>query len=557
MVIMSPPRTDIGGNVPGDPAKQRHLPVPMARFIPDIPAIPVIEPLPLRRALAYAAQTVNTIDSPLLGLSQRLPPCNVQAEQALLGALLANNRAYERVAEFLSPEHFADSVHGRIYQAIARRIEAGQLADAVTLKAEFEHSGVLGEVGGTAYLAQLLTAMIGIINAGEYGRAIHEAWLRRQLIEIGETVVNNAFGADTELDSAQQQIEAAEHSLFQLATHGAATSGFMTFERALIEAIQGAERAFNRSGHVSGLTTGLRDLDAKMGGLHGSDLVVLAGRPGMGKTSLATAIAFSAAKALLAEAPANESKAAQKRSVGIFSLEMSAEQLATRLLSEESRVSSDRIRRGDVSQRDFDRFVQVSREIASLPIEIDDTPAITLSALRTRARRLKRTKGLALVVVDYLQLMRPAAGTRPESRVLEIGQFTQGLKAIAKELNVPVLALSQLSRAVESREDKRPQLADLRESGTIEQDADVVMFIYRDEYYLEQRMPKLAAFDNEAQFQAAMDVWRRQMERVHNRADLVIAKQRHGPTGTIQLFFEAEFTRFADLDRAHSANAEG
>jgi replicative DNA helicase len=500
---------------------------------------------------------VNTLDSPLLGLSQRLPPANVRAEQALLGALLANNRAYERVSEFLSPEHFADSIHGRIYHAIARRIEAGQLADAVTLKADFENSGVLEEVGGNAYLAQLITAMVGVINSGEYGRAIHDAWLRRQLIDIGETVVNNAFGANRELDGAQQ-IEAAEHSLFQLATDGAVAGGFVSFGRALTEAIQGAERAFHRTGHVSGLTTGLRDLDAKMGGLHGSDLVILAGRPGMGKTSLAMAIAFGAAKALVAEAQthAGNPDAAPQRCVGVFQLEMSAEQLATRLLSEESRVSSDRIRRGDISQRDFDRFVQVSRRIASLPIEIDDTPAITLSALRTRARRLKRTKGLALVVVDYLQLMRPAAGTRPESRVLEIGQLTQGLKAIAKELNVPVLALSQLSRAVESREDKRPQLADLRESGTIEQDADVVMFIYRDEYYLEQRMPKLAAFDSEAKFQATMDEWHRQMERVHNQADLIIAKQRHGPTGTIPLFFEAEFTRFADLDRVHSPNAE-
>ena len=257
----------------------------------------------------YAAPIVNTIDSPLLGLSQRLPPSNVQAEQALLGALLANNRAYERVSEFLAPEHFADPIHGRIFQAIARRIEAGQLADAVTLKAEFEHSGVLEEVGGTAYLAQLLTAMVGIINAGEYGRAVHDAWLRRQLIDIGETVVNNAFGADAELDGAQQ-IEAAEHSLFQLATDGAVAGGFVTFERALTEAIHGAERAFKRAGHVSGLTTGLRDLDAKMGGLHPSDLVILAGRPGMGKTSLATKIAFGAAKALLAEARADRSERA-------------------------------------------------------------------------------------------------------------------------------------------------------------------------------------------------------------------------------------------------------
>jgi len=494
---------------------------------------------------------VNTIDSPLLGLSQRLPPSNLQAEQALLGALLANNKAYERVSEFLIPDHFADPIHGRIYQAISRRIEAQQLADAVTLKAEFEHSGVLEEVGGTAYLAQLLTAMIGIINAGEYGRAVYDAWLRRQLIDIGETVVNNAFGADPELEG-QAQIEAAEQSLFQLATDGGATGGFVSFERALTDAILGAERAFRRSGHVSGLTTGLRDVDAKTGGMHPSDLVILAGRPGIGKTALATKIAFGAAQALLAEARAEDPNALAKSSVAIFSLEMSSEQLATRLLSEEARISGDRIRRGDIGQKDFDKFVAVSREIAALPIQIDDTPAITLSALRTRCRRLKRTKGLALIVVDYLQLMRPAAGTKPENRVLEISQLTQGLKAIAKELAVPVLALSQLSRAVESREDKRPQLSDLRESGTIEQDADQVMFVYRDEYYLAQRAPKQMAFDSEEKFQDQLEKWQRDMEAVHNKAELIIAKQRHGPTGKIDLFFEAEFTRFADLDQVHS-----
>ncbi len=493
---------------------------------------------------------MNTIDSPLLGLSQRLPPSNVQAEQALLGALLANNKAYERVSEFLSPEHFADPIHGRIYQAIARRVEAGQLADAVTLKAEFEHSGVLEEVGGTTYLAQLLTAMVGIINAGEYGRTIHDAWLRRQLIDIGETAVNNAFGADPELDG-QDQIEFTEQRLFELATDGGTGGGFVAFERALTDAILGAERAFRRVGHVAGLTTGLRDLDAKTGGLHPSDLLILAGRPGMGKTALATKIAFGAAKGLLADARRDDPSALPKSSVAIFSLEMSSEQLATRLLSEEARISSDRIRRGDIGQRDFDRFVQVSRDIAALPIQIDDTPAITLSALRTRCRRLKRTKGLALVVIDYLQLMRPAAGTRPENRVLEISQITQGLKAIAKELAVPVLALSQLSRAVENREDKRPQLADLRESGTIEQDADSVMFVYRDEYYLTQRAPKQMAYEFEDKFQSHLEKWQRDMEEVHNKAELLIAKQRHGPTGKIDLFFEAEFTRFADLDQAH------
>jgi replicative DNA helicase len=494
---------------------------------------------------------MNTIDSPLLGLSQRLPPSNLQAEQALLGALLANNKAFERVSEFLLPDHFADAIHGRIFQAIARRIEAGQLADAVTLKAEFEHTGVLEEVGGAAYLAQLLAAMVGIINAGEYGRAIYDAWLRRQLIDLGETVVNNAFGADPELDGPKQ-IEAAEQSLFELASDGGASGGFIAFDKALIQAIEGAERAFKRAGHVSGLTTGLRDLDAKMGGLHPSDLVILAGRPGMGKSALATKIAHGAGMALLREARRDDPDAVPRATVALFSLEMSADQLATRLLAEEARISGDRIRRGDIGQREFDKFVQVSREIAALPLQIDDTPALTLSAMRTRCRRLKRTKGLALVIVDYLQLMRPAAGTRPENRVLEISQITQGLKAIAKELAVPVLALSQLSRAVENREDKRPQLADLRESGTIEQDADAVMFIYRDEYYLAQRAPKQMGFDSEDKFQDALEKWQRDMEAVHNRAELIIAKQRHGPTGTIPLFFEAEFTRFADIDLHHA-----
>jgi replicative DNA helicase len=488
----------------------------------------------------------------LLGLSQRVPPSNLAAEQALLGALLANNKAYERVSDFLAPEHFADPVHGRIYQAIQRRIEAGQLADVVTLRAEFEHSGLLDEVGGPAYLAQLLSAMVGIINAGEYGRVIYDAYLRRQLIELGEVMVNRAFGAEPELD-AKAQIEAAEQALFDLSREGSAgEGGFIPFERALVAAIQHAERAFTSPGGVAGLTTGLRDLDAKLGGLHPSDLVIIAGRPGMGKTALATKIAYGAARAILRQAREKDPNAVPHGGVAIFSLEMSADQLATRLLAEQARISGDRIRRGEISQRDFDRFVEVSRELAALPLWIDDTPAITISALRTRCRRLKRTKGLDLVVVDYLQLMRPAPGSQPENRVLEISMITQGLKAIAKELAVPVIALSQLSRQVESREDKRPQLADLRESGSIEQDADVVMFVYRDEYYLQQRQPKELNFNNPEKFQEAMEKWQKDMEQAHNKAELIIAKQRHGPTGTIRLFFEAEFTRFGDLDTQHA-----
>lgn len=484
------------------------------------------------------------------GLTQRFPPSNRQAEQALLGALLANNKAYERVSDFLTPEHFADPIHGRIFEAIARRCEQNIVADPVTLRAELEHSGVLAEVGGIGYLAQLLSAMVGIINAGDYGRLIHDAWLRRQLIDIGEGMVNSAYASEPDLDG-KAQIEKSEQSLFNLATKGGSEGKALSFHDALTEAINMAEKAFRNQGSVSGLDTGLRDLNKRTGGLHKSDLIILAGRPGMGKTALATKVAFGAAKAMLANARTENPNAMAKGCVAIFSLEMSADQLATRLLAEESRISGDKIRRGEISTKDFDTFVRVSRDISDIPLVIDDTPAITLSALRTRCRRLQRTQGLGLIIVDYLQLMRPALGTRPESRVLEISQITQGLKAIAKELAVPVIALSQLSRSVESRDDKRPQLSDLRESGSIEQDADMVMFIYRDEYYLAQREPKITTFDREDKYQDAMDKWKADMQTVYQKAELIIAKQRHGPTGKIDLFFEGEFTRYADLDTAH------
>ncbi|MDG6095003.1 replicative DNA helicase [Acetobacter sp. AN02] len=497
-----------------------------------------------------ASSPVRPSEEGLSGLSLRQPPSNPEAEQALLGALLTNNKAYDRISDFLAPVHFASAVNGAIYEAISRKIEQGQLADPVTMRPVFEHSGVLEPVGGMAYIARLLTSMVGIINAADYGRAIHDAWIRRQLVDIGEGIVNSAFGTETDL-SGQDQIAAGEEQLFRLATEKGQDGGFTNFDRALAAAIQVAEKAFLNEGHVTGLTSGLTDFDRKTGGLHPSDLLILAGRPAMGKTALATKVAFSAARALLRDAEDRGEGAVPTGTVAIFSLEMSSEQLATRILSEQAEVPGERIRRGDIAQKDFDRFVRVSRELNRLPMVIDDTPAISLSAMRTRCRRLKRTRGLSLVVVDYLQLMRPSVGTRPESRVLEISMITQGLKALAKELEVPVIALSQLSRQVESREDKRPMLSDLRESGSIEQDADAVMFVYRDQYYLQQREPKETAFESSEKYQAALEDWHRKMELVHNKAELILEKQRHGPTGTIQLYFEGEFTRFSDLDTQH------
>ncbi len=494
-------------------------------------------------------RALEPVHAPLAGLSQRLPPQNLEAEQALLGAILTNNRAFERVAEYLAAEHFADPVHGRIFEAAGRRIGRGQIADAVTLRGDLANDPLLDEVGGAAYLAQLVGASVAIINAADYGRAIFDAFLRRQLIELGEEVVNSAFAPGEGIDG-EQQIEAAEQRLFELAGAGAGEKSFITFVRAATLAVEAANNAFQKSGHVAGIATGLTDLDRQLGGLHPSDLVILAGRPGMGKTSLATCMAVGAARAQLGDV---ERGAAEKaKAIAFFSLEMSAEQLATRVLSEECSISSDRIRRGAIEHAEFERFYQASVRLQGMPIHIDDTPALSISAMRTRARRLARGPGLAMIVVDYLQLMRPGPGRAPENRVLEISQITQGLKALAKELNVPVLALSQLSRAVEGREDKRPQLSDLRESGTIEQDADVVMFVYRDEYYLAQRRPKETAFEHSEKFAEAEAKWRDDMDKVHNKAEVIIGKQRHGPTGTVELFFEGEFTRFANLDRMHA-----
>jgi replicative DNA helicase len=476
------------------------------------------------------------------------PPSNTEAEQALLGAILVNNTAYGRVAEFLAPEHFGNAVHGRIFAAIGKLIERGQIANPVTLKNLFDQDGALAEIGGAQYLARLAESAVTIINAEHYGRTIHDLHLRRELITIGQDVVTEAFQHDLD-DPAVVQIERAEAKLFELATTGQAEGGPQPFSKALTTAIDMAAAAFKRDGKTVGVATGFTDLDKKLGGLHPSDLIILAGRPSMGKTALATNIAFNAAKSYRGvRGPDGRMTAEDGAVIGFFSLEMSAEQLATRILAEESGTSSDRIRRGDVRREDFDKFVAASQRLSAVPLYIDDTPALSISALRTRARRLKRQQGLGLIVVDYLQLMRPSLQNRVmENRVQEVSDITRGLKAIAKELDVPVLACSQLSRAVEQREDKRPLLADLRESGSIEQDADVVMFIFREEYYLSRGEPSRRAEESDDKFNDRYDRWKERCETTYGIAEVIVAKQRHGPIGTVKLHFEAETTKFDDF----------
>jgi replicative DNA helicase len=485
-------------------------------------------------------------DTPL-----RTPPHNYEAEQALLGAILGNNLVYDKVNETLRPEHFADAVHGRIYEAIGKLIQRGQIANLLTLKNLFDQDPALVEAGGGRYLERLASSLVTIINAEDYALTIHDLFLRRELIGLGEEVVNEAYGFDPD-ETAAEQIENAELKLYALSETGRAETGLRGFNEALTNAIKIAEAAHQRQSHVTGVTTGLTDMDRKLGGLHASDLVILAGRPAMGKTALATNMAFNAARA------AHESGGKEGGNVAFFSLEMSAEQLATRILAEQTAISSDQIRRGDVRSEDFSTFAAVAAELQYLPLFIDDTPAITVATLRTRARRLKRQHGLGMIVVDYLQLMRGSSSNRNENRVQEISEITRGLKAIAKELNVPVLALSQLSRAVEQREDKRPQLADLRESGSIEQDADVVMFIYREQYYHERAEPQQRPDEGPEKFAERMERWQERGAQVHNLAEVIIAKQRHGPIGTVKMYFEGRATKFADwVDASNLPDAGG
>lgn len=465
-------------------------------------------------------------------LSYRTAPHNLEAEQDLLGAILINNEAATKVAGFLQPEHFSEEVHTRIYEAAIVLIERGEIADPVTLKIFFDHDAALADIGGSEYLARLAAAATTIINAEQYGRLIYDLAIRRELITLGEEVVNKAYDAEID-ETSQSQIEEAEKQLFALAENGSHEGALQPIRLAIGNAVQSIEDAFQRDGNLVGVTTGLKDMDGKLGGLHSSDLLILAGRPSMGKTSLATNIAYNAAKAH------KKSDGADGAVVGFFSLEMSSEQLVGRILAEATEISSEKLRRGDLTDDEFtNKLVPQSNLLSELPLYIDDTPAISIAALRTRARRLKRSHDLGLIVVDYLQLMK-GSGRRSENRVQEISEVTQGLKAVAKELNIPVIALSQLSRQVENREDKRPQLSDLRESGSIEQDADVVMFVYREEYYEGRKEPSEGTPEHAD--------WQERMARVHNMAEIIIGKQRHGPIGTVRLMFRPEFTQFGDL----------
>jgi replicative DNA helicase len=468
----------------------------------------------------------------------RTLPHNLEAEQGLLGAALVDNRALERI-DYLKPVHFFMPAHQRIFEAIIKLTDRGQNASPVTLKAYFETDSDLAMVGGSQYLADLAASVITVVNTEDYARSIYDLHLRRELIAMGEEVVNSAFEIHLDRD-AVETIELAENRLFNLAETGDVKSGFTTLRDSVMRAIEIADKAYKTDGHVTGVTTGLRDLDEKLGGLHSSDLLILAGRPSMGKTALATNIAFQAA---LRYADTGGKEGAI---VGFFSLEMSSDQLATRILSDQSGISGDAIRKGNVNEMEFRRFVEASQKLAQVPLYIDDTPALSIGAVRSRARRLKRQHGLGLLVIDYLQLLQ-GTGSRQsmENRVQEVSEITRGLKAIAKELDIPVLALSQLSRQVEQRDEKRPQLSDLRESGSIEQDSDVVMFVYREEYYEGRKVPNIEDADKYAQ-------WQEKMSRIANVAEVIVGKQRHGPIGIVNLYFDANLTRFGNLDRTYT-----
>ena len=473
---------------------------------------------------------MSEIKSSLSKKTENKQPANLEAEQALLGSILVNNDILDEISNFVNSQIFYDPSHMKIFEVIQNLNNKGMVANPITLKNFFEKENILNEVGGTEYLVKLTRFSGSSKQANDYAKIIHEMFLRRELILISNQLNFDTLNAHSKEQNAENIIENTEKSLFDLAERGSFSQSFLKFNKALDQTIEMATLAMQNDQGIVGVPTGLTELDLKLGGLHKSDLVILAGRPSMGKTALATNIAYNAAQNIL--------KRQEKSSVAFFSLEMSSEQLSTRILSEQARIKSDDIRKGKVTEDEINRYIETSRNIYNLPLYIDETPAITIATLSNRARRIKRLFGLSLIVVDYIQLMR-SNSNKNDNRVQEISDITQGLKALAKELAVPVLALSQLSRAVEQRDDKQPQLADLRESGSIEQDADVVMFVYREEYYLERKQPKLGSIEHAE--------WQSKMNDVNGLADIILGKQRHGPTGTVKVEFEGIYTKFKDL----------
>ena len=462
-------------------------------------------------------------------------PYDVDIEQALLGAILVDNYSLERVSSTLKPEHFYDPLHQRIFDAIERMWAKGHAVTPLTLKAMMEGDAGLAELGGQAYLLNLARAAPALPNVRDYARILADLATRRELIRIGEDIVNSAFESPIDVSPAEQ-LEEAEKALYRVAERTRFGEGPVGFDHALAEAVQQAELALARGGHISGVSSGFTDLDSLLGGLHPSDLLIVAGRPGMGKTALATNMAFFAARLWLKD-KADGVEPKRGAPVLLFSLEMAASQLSARILSEQTEVEMRKIRTGRFTDSEWERFVHTAQVLGDLPLYIDDTGGISIAQIAARARRMKREKQIGLIVIDYLQLVEPSR--RAENRVQEISEVTKGLKALAKELSVPVMALSQLSRGVDNRDDKRPILSDLRESGSIEQDADVVMFVYREEYYLQSREPEAGTAD--------YDTWVQKLERVHNRAEVLVEKHRHGPTNKVEQFFDARFTRFSNL----------
>ncbi|MFL2892088.1 MAG: replicative DNA helicase [Candidatus Pelagibacter sp.] len=453
-------------------------------------------------------------------------PNNIEAEQSVIGSILLSNEIFDEINMIIVSKNFYDPMHQKIFGAIEKLIYSGMLANPITLKNYFENEK--DELNVPEYLVKVTKFSTSSRQAIEYSKLIYDLFVKRELIKISENVIDTAKLNDLDNDG-QKIIENFEKSLFDLAEKGSFSNSLIKFDEAMRQTIEMASSAYKNDEGIVGVPTGLTDLDDRLGGLHKSDLIIIAGRPSMGKTALATNIAFNAAKKLQDDG--------KKSSIAFFSLEMSSEQLSTRILAEQSRIKSNDIRRGRISEEQFDKFIETSKDISELPLYIDETPAISIAALSNRARRIKRLYGLDMVVIDYIQLMR--ASNFKDGRVQEISEITQGLKALAKELSVPVVALSQLSRAVEARDDKKPQLADLRESGSIEQDADVVMFVYREAYYLERKEPRPATVEHAE--------WQAKMNEVSSLAEIIIGKQRHGPTGNIMLEFEAMFTKFKDI----------